>query len=208
MNKRLLTVCAGCGIAALLIAGGIAVGSSSSSVGVLDLDRVQLEAQAYEKVRIETEKHVSALKARYADEEKALQAKAVDLNKKISQEGKQNAYASEVQKFNKELAEFQKKVQFQSILISRARQAALNQVAPVAQASLKELSQKKDLKIILPRPYVTYFSPTVDVTDDFIKLLDDKDIPVAYPDPAQFTIPATAQQGVAAAKETTSVEKK
>ena len=207
MSKRLLTVCAGCGIAALLIGGGMAV-SSDTSVGVLDLDRVQLEAQAYEKVRIETEKHISALKARFADEEKALKTKADALNKKVTAAGKPNAYAAEIQKFNQELAEFQKKVRFQSALISRSRQAALTQVAPVAQALLKELSQKKDLKIILPKPYVTYFAPSVDVTDDFIKLLDKKDIPVAYPDPAQFTIPVTAQQGVAEAEKTKSDEKK
>ena len=47
----------------------------------------------------------------------------------------------------------------------------------------------------MPRPYVTYHTPNVDITDDFIKLLDDKNIQVNYPDPAQFTVPVVANQG-------------
>lgn len=196
MNKKLLALCGGCLIAGVVIACVTGMTSKSKGIAVLDLDRVQVQAAAYEKVRVETEKHISALKARFAAEEKALQDKAAALKKKIDASGnKENAYTAEIQKLNAELAEFQRKVRFQSALIAKARQAALGQVAPVAQASLKELSQKKGLKIILPRPYVTYFAPCVDVTDDFIKLLDGKDIPVAYPDPAQFTVPVVAEQG-------------
>lgn len=195
MNKKLLALCGGCAIAGVVIAGVTGLSSKKCGIAVLDLDRVQVEAAAYEKVQAETEKHISALKARFAAEEKALQEKAATLKKKMDAAGdKANTFSGEVQKLNKELAEFQRKVRFQSALIAKARQAALGQVAPVAQASLKELSQKKGLKIILPRPYVTYFAPCADVTDDFIKLLDGKDIPVTYPDPAQFTIPAVAGQ--------------
>ncbi len=195
MNKKLLALCGGCAIAGVVIAGVTGL-TSKNCIGVLDLDRVQVQASAYEKVRVETEKHISALKARFAGEEKALQDKAAALKKKIEAAGnKTEGFTAEIQKLNAELAEFQRKVRFQSALIAKARQAALGQVAPVAQASLKELSQKQGLKIILPRPYVTYYTPSVDVTDDFIKLLDGKDIPVAYPDPAQFTVPVVAEQG-------------
>ena len=196
MNKKLLALCGGCAIAGVVIAGVTGLSAKNNCIGVLDLDRVQVQASAYEKVRLETEKHISALKARFAAEEKALQDKAAALKKKIEAAGnKTEGYTAEIQKLNAELAEFQRKVRFQSALIAKARQAALGQVAPVAQASLKELSQKQGLKIILPRPYVTYYTPSVDVTDDFIKLLDGKDIPVAYPDPAQFTVPVVAEQG-------------
>lgn len=196
MNKKLLALCGGCAIAGVVIAGVTGLTSKNNCIGVLDLDRVQVQAAAYEKVRVETDKHISALKARFAAEEKALQDKAAALKKKIEAAGnKTDGFTAEIQKLNAELAEFQRKVRFQSALIAKARQAALGQVAPVAQASLKELSQKQGLKIILPRPYVTYYTPSVDVTDDFIKLLDGKDIPVAYPDPAQFTVPVVAEQG-------------
>lgn len=196
MNKKLLALFAGCAVAGLVIAAGVGITSRSNRVAVLDVDRVKLEALVYEKVRIETEKYVSALKARFANDEKALQTKAAELKKKIDASGnKQNEYAKEIQQLNNELAEFQRKVRFQSALIAKARQAALAQIDPVAQAALKELSQKKGLKIILPRPYVTYFAPCADVTADFITLLNDKDLAVTFPDPAQFTVPAVVEQG-------------
>ncbi len=196
MNKKLLALFTGCAVAGIIIAAGVGITSRSNRVAVLDVDRVKIEALVYEKVRIETEKHISALKARFANDEKALQTKAADLKKKIDASGnKQNEFTKEIQQLNNELAEFQRKVRFQSALIVKARQAALAQIDPVAQAALKELSQKKGLKIILPRPYVTYFAPCADVTADFITLLNNKDLAVTYPDPAQFTVPVATKQG-------------
>lgn len=199
MSNVILKTCAGCGVAGFLLAAAMAYGTvpvNNTSVAVLDLDRVQLEADAYEKVKTETEKHVSALKARFIDEETALTQKGVALKKKIEAAGGKTAgFEKEIQKLNQELVEFQRKVRFQSELIARAKNAAISQVSPIAQASLKEISQKKGLSIILPRPYVTYFTQSVDITDDFIKLLDEKNIQVTYPDPAQFTVPVVANQG-------------
>ena len=59
MSNILLKAGAGCGIAGLLLAGAMAYGTvpfNNTSVAVLDLDRVQQEADAYEKVKTETEK--------------------------------------------------------------------------------------------------------------------------------------------------------
>lgn len=199
MSNVILKTCVGCGVAGFVLAAAMAYGTvpvKNSSIGVLDLDRVQVEAVAYEKVKIETEKHVSALKARFIDEETALQKKGAALKQKIDAAGGKTAgFEKELQNLNKEVAEFQAKVRFQTELIARAKNAAVAQVSPIAQASLKEISQKKGLDIILPRPYVTYHTQSVDITDEFIRLLDDKNIQVSYPDPAQFTIPVVAAQG-------------
>ena len=207
MSNVILKTCVGCGVAGFVLAVAMAYGTvpvKNSSIGVLDLDRVQVEAAAYEKVKIETEKHVSALKARFIDEETALQKKAAALKQKIEAAGGKTAgFEKELQNLNKEVAEFQGKVRFQTELIARAKNAAVAQVSPIAQASLKEISQKKGLDIILPRPYVTYHTQHVDITDDFIRMLDDKNIQVAYPDPAQFTIPVVAAQGTGQTPEKT-----
>ncbi len=210
MSNIILKTCAGCGVAGFVLAAAMAYGTvpvANTSVAVLDLDRVQLEADAYEKVKVETEKHISALKARFIDEETALQKKGAELKKKIEAAGGKTAgFEKEIQKLNQELVEFQRKVRFESELIARAKNAAVAQVSPIAQASLKEISQKKGLSIILPRPYVTYYAESVDITDDFIKLLDEKNIQVTYPDPAQFTIPVVANQG--ASQQATQTEEK
>lgn len=199
MSNILLKTGVGLGIAGFVLAGALSYGlipQNNSTVAVLDLDRVQSEAEPYVKVKSETEKHVSALRARFIDEETSLQKKGADLKKKIDAAGgKVAGFENEVQKLNQEIVEFQRKVRFQTELIARAKKAAVDQVAPIAQASLKEIGQKKGLQIILPRPYVTYHTQTVDITDEFIKLLDAKNIQVTYPDPAQFTIPAVANQG-------------
>ncbi|MBO7244574.1 MAG: OmpH family outer membrane protein [Alphaproteobacteria bacterium] len=212
MSNILLKAGAGCGIAGLLLAGAMAYGTvpfNNTSVAVLDLDRVQQEADAYEKVKTETEKYVSALKARFIDEETALAQKGADLKKKIEAAGGKTAgFEKEIQKLNQELVEFQRKVRFESELIARAKNAAIAQVAPIAQASLKEISQKKGLSVILPRPYVTYHTENVDITDEFIKLLDGKKIQVSYPDPAQFTVPVVANQGAAQQQSAQKTEEK
>ena len=198
MNKTVLKIGAGCALTGLVLGLGMWLGQSceKSKVAVLNLDVVQEKAVAYEKVRTETQKHISALKARFMDEEKALQTKAATLKKKIEGNGNKIAgFEKELQQLQKELNEFQRKVRLQSALIAKARGDAIGQVSPVAEALLKEISEKKGIQVILPRPYVTYVKPCADITEEFIKLLDDKDIQVNYPDPAQFTVPVVAAQG-------------
>ena len=200
MNKTVLKIGGGCVLAALVLAGVVSMGQScgKNKVAVLNLDLVQEKAVAYEKVKVETQKHISALKARFSDEEKALQTKAATLKKKIEENGNKVAgFEKELQKLQQELGEFQRKVRIQSALIAKARAAAINQVSPIAEELLKEISQKKGIEVILPRPYVTYVTPAADITDEFIKLLDDKDIQVSYPDPAQFTVPVVTADAVA-----------
>lgn len=201
MSNILLKTGVGLGVAGFVLAGAIAYGaipSGNTSIAVLDLDRVQAEADAYEKVKTETEKHISALKARFEGEEASLQKRSDELRKKIEAAGKADGFEKEIQKLNQDLVEFQNKVRYQSALIAKAKNAAITQVSPIAQASLKEISQNKGLSIILPRPYITYHTQSVDITDEFIKLLDAKNIQVNYPDPAQFTVPAEGNQAAKA----------
>ena len=56
MSNIILKTCAGCGVAGFVLAAAMAYGTvpvNNSAVAVLDLDRVQQEADAYEKVKTE-----------------------------------------------------------------------------------------------------------------------------------------------------------
>lgn len=196
MNKKLLAISSILGGVAFFVVGAVVAGliSTKTGIAVLDLDRVKKEAEAYKQVNVEATKYSDALKARSNEEKKNIEEKIVALKKKIDASGKQvKDFQKETDALNKEVAAYQEKVRFQAELIYKSTQAAMSQVTPVAQSSLKEISDKMGLKVILPKPLVTYYQPCVDITDDFINFLDSKEITVEYPDPASFAVPVVIQ---------------
>lgn len=191
MNKGHSTLLNYSGLAALIVAGVVAFNSfskTSEKIVVLDVEKVKTDARVFKKINTEAEKHISALKARAGEDEKVLQAEALALKKRIDESGKQaKDFMREIEAINQKVTVARNKVQLQSQLISRATQSALMQINPVTDETLKEFSAQNSITVILPKSVITYNVEAVDVTADFIKMLNKKDVNVVYPDPAQFT---------------------
>lgn len=194
MNKVFSTVLNYCGLAALIVSAGLLVTFSSTSkkekIAVLDVEKVKTESIPFNTINTEALKYISALKARISEEEKALQTEAIALQKRINSSGKKaNTFIREIDVINQKAMVLRNKFQVQKQLISRATQSAFQQINPVIEETLKDFSQSEGITIILPKSLITYNEGSVDVTDEFIRVLNKKGLNVVYPDPAQFTTP-------------------
>lgn len=197
MNKVFSTVLNYCGLAALIAAAGLAVAftnvSKKEKIVVLDVEKVKTESIPFKTINTEAAKYISALKARVSEDEKALQTEALALKKRIDGSGKKaNTFIREIDAINQKAMVLRNKFQVQGQLISRATQSAFQQINPVIEETLKEFSQAEGITIILPKSLITYNEDSVDVTDEFIRVLNKKGMNVIYPDPAQFTTPVPA----------------
>lgn len=192
MNDKMTKIGSACGIAGLVLASVLGISMATcckgTKVAVLDVEKVRADAQAYQTVSQEAEKYISALKARTLEEDKVIQEEAIALKKKIDASSTGvKGFQKELNALNQKVAVLRQKAQFQSQLIARATQTALAQITPATQEALEDYTAQNGIAVLLPKSVLTYFNPDVDVTADFVKALNAKNITVSYPDPAQFT---------------------
>lgn len=196
MKKKFL-IALYCGLGALIVVSTfniLCTGLKNQKVVVVDVEKVKKEALLFQTINSEAEKYVNALSVRVNEDKKALQTEAIALNKRIEKSGKSASdFTNEIETFTRKEAAFRNKIQFQSQLISRATQSALQQINPVIQSVLKEISEDQDIQVMLPKSFVTYNVSAIDITDDIIERLNKKDFNVVYPDPAQFTALASSK---------------
>jgi Skp family chaperone for outer membrane proteins len=67
-----------------------------------------------------------------------------------------------------------------------ASQVALNSVAKEISQAVEKTAQSEGVEVLLSMNNVLYASNKVDVTDEFVKNLDELIQTVAYPDPAKL----------------------
>lgn len=165
----------------------------TAKVVYLDNQKIIAQADLFRQLDGEEAKHVNAMIARRNEDEKMLQIELAQLRQKI-QDSPQGEKA-----FQKEIAEFDQKVTFYNIkyrnqqaLIARAKAMARQQVEPYIQEALNELAAK-GYDLILPKINLNYGNPVLEKTDDYIKILNDKNVVVSFPDPASL-IPQQAPE--------------
>ncbi len=212
--KNVFLWISGCsGIVALvLILGCIATkncGTGKGGVGVIDEQKIVTSSAAFKTLLGDEQKYQNALTARQAEDEKMLQAELVALEKKIKDSGKpQSAFKKEVAQFQQKVAYYNQKYQLERRLIARAANAARQQLDPAVQSVLTELTEK-GYSVIVSKTNVMQYSQKADVTEQFVKLLDAKNVKVVFPDPLQFAVAqnAIAQQAAVAKAATQAAEK-
>ena len=164
-----------------------------SKIGILDSQRILNQSVIFQKISAEQARHLNALAARQTEDEKMLNQELDALKKKVKESKKgEEAFKQEIKAFQEKVALYTQKYQVQQHFINRASAMARQQAEPVVRETLNELAQK-GYTIILPKNNVHYFAPQTDITAEFIKMLDAKNIEIAFPNPAQLIAEKKAQ---------------
>lgn len=167
--------------------------NQSSKIGVLDSQRILNQSVIFQKISAEQARHLNALNARQAEDEKMLNQELDALKKKVKASKKgEAAFNKEIKEFKEKVAVYSQKYQIQQHFINEASLMARQQVEPFVRETLNELAQK-GYTVILPKNNLHYYEPKADVTTDFIKMLDAKDFEVTFPNPAQLIAEKQAQ---------------
>ena len=147
----------------------------NTSIGVLDLNKVLLDAKAAKNAAEEIDKIAKNIENELINSDEAMikeQNKLIEAQSIMAPEAfeiKRKEYEEKVQNYN---IERQNKLISVDKLVESSRNEILNNLKPI----LEELSEKKGITVILEKGTVLLNAETMDITDEVIKRLN-KDLP-------------------------------
>ena len=147
----------------------------NTSIGVLDLNRVLLDAKAAKNAAEEIDKIAKIIESELIISDENMikeQNKLVEAQSIMAPEAfelKRKEYEEKVQNYN---IERQNKLISVDKLVETSRNEILNNLKPI----LEEMSETKGITVILEKGTVLLNAETMDITDEVIKKLN-KDLP-------------------------------
>ncbi len=147
----------------------------NTSIGVLDLNRVLLDAKAAKNAAEEIDKIAKIIEDELKNSDEKMikeQNKLIEAQSIMAPEAfelKRKEYEEKVQNYN---IERQNKLISVDKLVETSRNEILNNLKPI----LEEMSETKGITVILEKGTVLLNAETMDITDEVIKKLN-KDLP-------------------------------
>lgn len=161
---------------------------SSSTVAVLDVDKLRGESKAYQQIMEKQKYYEEIWQIRFTAEREVLDQEDKDLAAR-----RKTMKAAQLKKavdaLQKKAINLQQKYQAEASKIVMATQIAAKDVDQIAIDTVREVAKHEGYGIVIPKTSTIYTSDKVDMTDTFVKELNKKTINVLYPDPATLTPP-------------------
>tara|TARA_Y100001935_G_C17211310_1_gene460240 strand:+ start:285 stop:842 length:558 start_codon:yes stop_codon:yes gene_type:complete len=147
----------------------------NTSIGVLDLNRVLLDAKAAKDAAEEIDKIAKDIENQLLNSDEEMvneQNKLIEAQSIMSPESfesKRKEYEEKVKNYN---IERQKKIISIETLVENSRNVILDKLKPI----LEEISETKGITVILEKGTVLLNAETMDITNEVIKILN-KELP-------------------------------
>ena len=182
-NKKVrLAACLLVGVA--VVAWGWCI-STRLPVAVIDFTTAQGKAKVYQSVVQEQRKYEEQIRVRIAADSVELEKEAKELeSKKTSM--KPDEYERKAQTLQRRFMAVQNKYRPAVERILAATQMALKSAEKEIAQAVEQTAQETGVKVLLPTNSVLYADKKADVTDTFVKNLDQLVQTVAYPDPTKL----------------------
>ncbi|HYN39227.1 MAG TPA: OmpH family outer membrane protein [Rhodospirillales bacterium] len=184
MRRR--AVLAGC---AAFLCGALAAGASRSEgapavprIAVLDVERVRRTAAAVQAIRTQLGSYLEVYRTDTQKEEQEIRAAQEELAGKRAVLAAE-AYAEERRKLEGRLVEAQGRVQRRRQSLERVNMEAMEQVKQALEAIVVEIARERDLSIILRKEQVVFATPSLEITDEVLRRLDQRLPSIAITDP-------------------------
>ena len=169
-------------VAAALAFGACKFACCGSRTMVIDFERVRQEAVAYKSIIDSQRTYEEKLQAELSIEAGQLQKEEKELAK---QKGKlsETDFKKKVAVLQQKAALLQEKYQPRARRILLASQIVAEQLQPEVQKVLDEVAEKKGAGVVLNKGMAVYIGEKADMTDCFIKALNEKVAAKEYPNP-------------------------
>jgi Skp family chaperone for outer membrane proteins len=142
-------------------------------VGTIDISAVLRASEATEKVRLLLDGKRSEFKKEFAQKEEELVIKEQELQSKRDIMSK-DAYRDEVQKFQDDVAEIQRQIQFRRQSLDNAFQQAQDKIRELALKIVAEIANEQQLDFVLNKDNVLVFRNKLDITQNVLLVLNER----------------------------------
>lgn len=157
---------------ALLTAMGLTF-AATAQIFVVDNERVEREAAAYKDFNLQTNEMREQIVQRrqYIARGGQLEAQLAELEKQKAIIGN-DKYEADKKGLEQTYVRFQQELQYLEYAFDEVRKEALVQVERARQPVIREILKNRNAQIILPKRLVLGSASGLDVTTEFIELLD------------------------------------
>ena len=142
-------------------------------VGTIDISAVLRASEATEKVRRLLDGKRAEFKEEFAQKEAELVLKEQELQSKRDIMS-QDAYRNEVQKFQNDVAEIQRQIQFRRQSLDNAFQQAQDKIRQLALKIVTEIANERRLDFVLNKNNVLVFRNKLDITQNVLQVLNER----------------------------------
>ena len=142
-------------------------------VGTIDISAVLRASEATEKVRRLLDGKRAEFKEEFAQKEAELVLKEQELQSKRDIMS-QDAYRNEVQKFQNDVAEIQRQIQFRRQSLDNAFQQAQDKIRQLALKIVTEIANERRLDFVLNKDNVFVFRNKLDITQNVLEVLNER----------------------------------
>ena len=142
-------------------------------VGTIDISAVLRASEATEKVRRLLDGKRAEFKEEFAQKEAELVLKEQELQSKRDIMS-QDAYRNEVQKFQNDVAEIQRQIQFRRQSLDSAFQQAQDKIRQLALKIVTEIANERRLDFVLNKDNVLVFRNKLDITQNVLEVLNER----------------------------------
>lgn len=174
-NLRFTSVIRVLGLAGVLTAGltmtAVAQQVESPSIGIIDVQRVLVEAKAAKGVRPEMDQLRKSFQARVKEQEKSLRTAEQQLSQQRAILSR-DAFAEKRRAFTEQASVIQREVQQQRRRLDGAFNATKNVILKNLVQVAQEVAKQKKLNIVMEKRFVFISATALDITEDVLKALD------------------------------------
>jgi len=184
-------------LAAMIIASLGITAAASAQIFIVDNERVEREAAAYKDFNLQTDemrKQIVQLR-QFVSRGGAAEQQLADLEQRKAIIGN-DKYEAEKKKLSENYGLFQQQLQILEYRFDQVRQEAMVQVERARQPVIRSLLKSRNAQVILPKRLVFGSASGLDITTEFIELLDGElpavtltKLPVAQPAAAAAPAP-------------------
>lgn len=181
-RRAVLLGCAAFLSARLALATPPADNGGPPRIAVVDIERVRRSAAAVQAIRNQLGSYLDTFRTETQREEQEIRAAQDELTSKravLSPE----AYAEERHSLEGRLVEAQGRVQQRRQALERVNMEAMEQVKQTLESIIAEIARQRDLTVILRKEQVVFVTPAIEITDEVLRLLDQRLPSVAIANP-------------------------
>ncbi|MCF8481791.1 MAG: OmpH family outer membrane protein [Rhodospirillum sp.] len=157
----------------------------NASVGVIDDQKILLEANAAQGAR----KDSQAYAVKYSEQARKDEQKIHEAQGALAREADQTseAFRQKRQDFDKQVADFQKKITTLRRNLDKALALALDQVQTQMFEAARDVAAERGINLVMRRAQLLLFDPRMDLTEEVLKRVNDSLPAVTFPDPESLT---------------------
>ena len=147
--------------------------AEDSKFAIVNVQKIMKDSKAAQSARDQLKAKQQQFQEEISKTEKDLQKQDQELEKQrtiLSQE----AFEKQVKEFRKKATDAQKDVQTKRMNLSKAFDASLADIQSNVTQILNEMAKEKGFELVIPSSQVLYYGPTLDISDEVLKRLNEK----------------------------------